>query len=117
MVGAVKVLFAVFASGLLSLSSAAPGSGQDCRAEYDRKIHHINTALAQERLEVRRDRDRLERAYREHRGSRERRAELRREYEREKDKLRQLERHLRQRREDAKRELRECQERIRRDRR
>ncbi len=112
-----KILIAMLVSGTLSLAFAAPGSSQDCRAEYDRKLHHLNTALAQERLEVKRDRDRLERAYREHRGSRERRAELRREYEREKDKLRQLERHLRQRREDAKRELRECQERIRRDRR
>ena len=109
----IKNVLKLIAASAITLSISAPVRAEDCRAEYDRRIDHIEHKLAKERDDVRREHDRLERAYREHRGSPEHKEELRRDLERAKGRLRRAEQVMGEKRAEAKRELHECEERHR----
>ena len=110
---AIKDILKLIAAGVLTLLISSPARAEDCHAEYDRKSDHIEHKLAKERDEVRRDHDRLERAYREHRGDPERKEELRRDLEHAKGRLRRVEQVMEEKRAEARRELHECEERHR----
>ena len=110
-----SVRVVLFCAGcLLGATLSVPAWAEDCRSEYNRRIDHIEHNLAKERDEARRDHDLLERVYREHRGGPALKEELRKDLERAKEELARIERVMVEKREEARRQLHECEERQRR---
>ena len=98
----------VFTAGALFLAPVSLRADR-CQEEYDRKIHHIEKQLNEEHRELVRAHERAEHALRAHRGSHERREELRRDLERAKDRMHQVKERIARLRREAEHEYKECQ--------